>query len=475
MGAVFQVIRGSVAPKFGITGAGLDVSWSPGFGLRGHLLGGIGLGKDAELSLEGTYGIGMNVNTNCADPGNTFEAAADAELESPLLKGQATAKICVFFQSAESEASLDGSIDFLELPGDSGSKIGVDFTVSGWFDGSTTELSGNGKLRLPSLPDVSGQAAYSDVGFAACGSFAFFSGGISYRWGTGHWELFDGCDLSDFLDVSGSHAADVGRSVPVPAGRRFVALAVHGWGGAPGLVLRDPAGHTFDLPARNSMTPDLVVVVGPSDTTYVFVRRPAPGSWTILPRNGSVPIDDVKLALNRPKPVVDAHVSGHAHHRVLTWRLRPIPGQTVRFFERAPGLAHLVATTTRTTGRVKFAEAPAQPLGRSIEAVVIQDGLERARITVARFRAARPLLLRAPSRLQVRRHGTALSGTWRRVPGAVQYVIEIRSGAQTYARVYTTRPSARLEPVPSRKRLVATVRAVDRAGRSGHPQRIVLR
>ena len=60
-----------------------------------------------------------------------------------------------------------------------------------------------------------------------------------------------------------------------------------------------------------------------------------------------------------PEPQVKAKVSGKGAKRFLTYDIKPIPGQKVRFEERAPGAkaAASLGYATGTKGRIRFAPA----------------------------------------------------------------------------------------------------------------------
>ena len=96
-----------------------------------------------------------------------------------------------------------------------------------------------------------------------------------------------------------------------------------------------------------------LVLVTKTGDTYVVVEHPAAGRWT-LTNLGPVPIRQIREAYGLPKPVVHAHVSGRGQSRTLTWQLHPLPGQKVEFAEYGTDVRHLITTTAKATGKIRF-------------------------------------------------------------------------------------------------------------------------
>ena len=103
-----------------------------------------------------------------------------------------------------------------------------------------------------------------------------------------------------------------------------------------------------------------------------------------------MPIRQIREAYGLPKPVVHARVSGRGRTRTLSWRLRPIPGQKVQFAEYGTDVRHLITTTAKASGRVRFTPQTGPAGRRRIVAIVEQYGLPRATLTLASFRAPGP-------------------------------------------------------------------------------------
>ena len=109
------------------------------------------------------------------------------------------------------------------------------------------------------------------------------------------------------------------------------------------------------------------------------------------------------------------------------YSLRRIPGQEVLFTERGDGVAQELDTVRDAKGSIAFKPTIAAARGRTIEAEVIQDGLPRELITVARFKAPAQPRLRKPEIEAKRKNGT-LTLSWARVKGASDYLVEVTGG-----------------------------------------------
>ena len=127
-----------------------------------------------------------------------------------------------------------------------------------------------------------------------------------------------------------------------------------------------------------------------------------------------MPIRQIREAYGLPKPVVHAHVSGRGRARTLSWQLRPIPGQKVQFAEYGTDVRHLITTTAKATGKVRFTPQTGPAGHRRIVAIVEQNGLPRATLNVASFRAPGPPRPTKVTYLKLTRRGTSLRVSWKK-------------------------------------------------------------
>ena len=176
------------------------------------------------------------------------------------------------------------------------------------------EASATGRLELGVLGGfdvVRLGAVVSSEGWGTCGSLApppwgFLTGGIGQKWDRG-MEVLVGCDLSPYTtQVRSLGTKAAARTFDVPAGAATVAVAVRASGPAPTFRLVGPGGvRALVTPTRGVAGPfgrARVAWLGSSasDTTYVFLRLPAAGRWTLVPAAGSPSIVGVRTARSAP-------------------------------------------------------------------------------------------------------------------------------------------------------------------------------
>jgi len=163
-------------------------------------------------------------------------------------------------------------------------------------------------------------------------------------------------------------------------------------GGPAALVVTGAVGTPADTYVQG---PDAVTLrYGPRATTYLLVRQPKGGDWTVSVDGGSSTVTGISSANALPDPDVSARVTGGGASRVLRFRAGRIPGQRIVFTEVAPS------------------EGAAGP--RLVAAEVEQDGLPRTSIAVARFRTSGVVRPGSVGRVRVRREGSRAVFTWGR-------------------------------------------------------------
>jgi hypothetical protein len=94
--------------------------------------------------------------------------------------------------------------------------------------------------------------------------------------------------------------------------------------------------------------------------TFVILRAPAAGRWTLSSQAGSASITGVHSATSLPPVSVKARVAGTGRRRLI-YGIARIPGQTVRFLERgakSPSVIGQVNTGGR--GTIRLAPGPAR-------------------------------------------------------------------------------------------------------------------
>lgn len=272
-----------------------------------------------------------------------------------------------------------------------------------------------------------------------------------------------GCDLSPFrVTATARAAAGAGggaRSVRVPAGLPFVGFAVRSPGGAPLVRVMGPGGASVSSPAAGQALRSASAVVVPdaaNRTTYVFLKRPRAGTWQV---SSASPLTSVAVARGLRKPHVSARVSGKGARRVLSYSVAPLPGQQVRFAERGGGVVHELGRARGRRGRIAFKATVTSNRRRTIQAEVIQNGLPRDNLTVARFSAsARPKLVKP--RLTANRTKSSLTLSWKPVPGATSYLVEVDDGPALVQRLITRRRKVTFGGTAATGALTVRVRAL---------------
>jgi hypothetical protein len=295
----------------------------------------------------------------------------------------------------------------------------VNGEVNGFVDGlDAAELEGqvHACIRIPWAPDpcAGGGFIVSNLGIAACADVYIGSVGVGYEWG-GDFDLWWGsCDLGPWRPAlpSGPHTS-AANSFQLRAGLPSAAFAVEGVGGAPDVTLTGPHGKTISASAATPLAKkkDLFAVQSGNDTTYIVIKHPPAGTWTVT-GDGVVPIRKVLQSFGLPKPSVHATVTGKGRARMLRWRLRPIAGQRVQFVEEGKGVNNVIATSSAATGQASFRPTEGPAGKRKIVAMVEQNGLPRANLTVGAYRAPGRLHPARPRRLRIDRHGSRLVVSW---------------------------------------------------------------
>jgi hypothetical protein len=293
-------------------------------------------------------------------------------------------------------------------------------SVTGWVAGLhnfDVEGSLHGCIDVPYLPDpcAGAKAIVSSIGLAACVEALGYGVGAGATWG-GDFDAFTGCDLSPWRPVRPtSRAAANLQGFNVPAGLPAVGWEITGSGGtAPDVTVVGPNHESVTLTPTTPYTHDarFTAYETGNGKTYVIVRKPAAGRWTIA-GSGSTPITRIRQAVGLPRPAVTAKVLGHGRKRVLTWHLKPIKGQVVRFAEIGKDARHVITTTSRASGRIRFRPGAGSAGVRRIEAIVEQDKRPRTTLTVASYVAPGMVKPGRVKGLRLTRTGTRITVSWR--------------------------------------------------------------
>jgi hypothetical protein len=333
---------------------------------------------------------GLALATDCSNGANPFEFVGTTnapELEERKI-GQLKAQVlmCAYVRDPRSfafEAALSGELTVDVGPAEK--VVSAKGSASGWFHGTDFNLEGHYELKLPVIGTIAADGLLSSEGYAICGTYGFISAGIA----THNWldapEDVVGCDFGPYRAAhAAAHAAATTRAVHVAAGQRAVALAVRG---AKGVAIRGPHGERLRAAGALKTRATIVVPSSRLHTTYVFLRRPRAGTWRIRALRGA--ITRIDTATQLPRARVKGTLVRRGKRRVLTWSARAIRGQRIEIVDRtATGVVTLQRYSSRHKGRLRFTPS-AIAARHTVEALVLQDGVPRERLTILRFRAGR--------------------------------------------------------------------------------------
>ena len=255
----------------------------------------------------------------------------------------------------------------------------------------------------------------------------------------------------------------------LPSGLRVAAFAVSGADAPPGVTLTEPGGRTIGTPPdAYAQGPDAVTLrYGPRNTTYLLVRQPKGGDWTVSVDQGSSTVTGVSTANGLPDPSVAARVRGGGAARTLSFRARRIPGQKIVFAEVGNGVNRRIAATGKSAGRIRFTPSDGPAGQRLVAAIVEQDGLPRTSTYVARFRTSGVVRPGRVGRVKARRKGSRATFTWGRGKRAADY--DVTASVTDGRRLRLTQTGRKLVVgrLFRRDRVKVTVRARTGAGRLG--------
>lgn len=343
----------------------------------------------------------------------------------------------------------------------------------------------NGFLRVGGTDIASAQGVVSSLGVAACGSDFGVNAGFSYPWGgTPSVSLgLGGCDISPYvIKPMSSAAADRARAgrlapprvavVATTPGAPFEDFAVTGAGAPPTVILHGPDGAAVTPTALGPSAASAVAVAVPvpkTDTTYVMVRRPAGGTWTVSAAAGSSTITSVSAARGYPAPAIKAHVSGHGTGRRLTYSITARPGLSVSFAERSQGTYHVLGRAAGAHGTLHFTPAAGTARRRTIEAIVSDDGVQRAIVPVASYRSPPPVIPGRVHGLKIHRRGRRFQIRFGTAAGASYYLLTAssRDGRHLLRLIRRTGHSLALPVLGYKDHLRVTVVGVSALGRRG--------
>ena len=340
-------------------------------------------------------------------------------------------------------------------------------------------------IKIAGIGACAGADAYvSNRGAVACFNVLGASPGVGYRWGDTVPTFYlgvlgDGCKPSRYWEANVHAARAAGRSlagqgtppplaITVRRGETVKNIELTGQGGAPAVEVRAPDGETLTTRANEIRVGTRLRTLAheDADRTWIGIENARPGTYTITPLPGSVPI--AGMAATRPEPDarITASVRGHGTHRVLHYDAGRTPGRRVTFVERGDATWRPLGSAKLGRGTIRFTPATGPAGLREIVGQVESDGVPSPPLVLDTFRAAAPTRPGRPGRLRLRRQGKDLHVAWPRTANAAAYGVRVRlqNGTQRTLRVPAHRHRARIRAVPTTQGGVVEVRALAALG-----------
>lgn len=355
----------------------------------------------------------------------------------------------------------------------------VDGGASGFLDASTKRfnIEGGGTVCVVGVdllcPLVGTHLLVSSDGVAGCLDTFVANVGVGHRWGDGTQIYFHGCDVGPYrVQAASLHAAASGSSFTVKGGLPFVAVEAKGAGGAPALTLHGPNGETYSTGSeRGKLGTPFAFARASNATTYLGVKTPAGGKWTVTANPGST-ITSVRVADGLPKPSVKGNVTGHGDTRTLHYSVKARPGQQVRFAEQGSDAYREIGAAKTARGALRFKPSFGYARTRKIVAIVSHDGLAREKLDVARFAVPKPTRPARPRHLRVKRKGGKLLVSWARSRGAARYSVTVKTRDGARRLLVTKKHKLTIKRIPAYERGTILVTGLRIDNSAGSPAKI---
>jgi hypothetical protein len=366
--------------------------------------------------------------------------------------------------------------------------LALDADVETFIDVPSGSFSAGGSagVCIIGLCPSDAEFVISSRGIGACVHFHFPDptpdAGIGYKWGGALPKPFFGdCDITPYKVPlpPGSpprvRAAQAGaQQFQVAKGTKVVNLALDGAEGqAPKVALISPSGQRID-PSTDLHVAARAYAYYPAGagSSIVGIMKPAPGTWQVVPLDGSAPITHIEQARDATPPQVAGSVGGKGRKRLFSYRASTGNGLKTTFFEQGPMGAHQLGVAKGKRGTIKFSPANGPRGKRTIEAVVERNGVPRLRKSVATYVAPGPVRPGRVKKLTVKRSGHTVLVAWHKATGVNAYAVRIDlSDGRRVLRV-TRALKVTLKGAPRRGHVTVTVVARSRAGRAGQAAKV---
>ena len=221
------------------------------------------------------------------------------------------------------------------------------------------------------------------------------------------------------------------QRIQVAPGEDVANLLIRSDTGQPEVRVSGPSG-TVVTSAQATMSKRYYELTSASGhDALVALFHPKPGIYTVNPLPGSPAIEPVADAHTVPSPDLRVRVTGHGRARVLQYSMRPAPGQTVQFAERARDVMHFIGIASAAHGTIRFTTQDAVTQRRNIVATVYEYGEQQRPVNIGTYTAPPATKVGRVRKVTVERRRNRAVITWSRVTGATGYeVLVIRTTGQ---------------------------------------------
>ncbi|HVO52930.1 MAG TPA: LamG-like jellyroll fold domain-containing protein [Solirubrobacterales bacterium] len=367
---------------------------------------------------------------------------------------------------------VDVPLGVFEAKGEASAFVDVD---SGRFN-----AEGNGTFCIADdLGCLGASMLVSSDGIAGCGEIDVglfdVNAGAGYHWGGSfHVYLLD-CDVGPYRVYTGASqlqapaAAGWKRTLHLPAQLPAEDFELRGLGGAPDVTLRGPHGQVFSTEGKpkGGDLPFAFIRVDANDTTYIGIKNPAAGAWTVSANPGSVPIASLAAANGLKPPSVKATVAGRGPHRVLHYEIAPRPGQRVVFAEKGKDSYREIGHAKGGSGTIRFTPAFGSAGRRKLTALVQQNGATIQTLKLGSYKAPGWGSPKRPRKLLVSRHGATLKVSWQPQPGVRRFTVTVRTADGAARMLVVHGASAKIKGVAAALAGRVTVAGTEIDGSSG--------
>jgi hypothetical protein len=167
---------------------------------------------------------------------------------------------------------------------------------------------------------------------------------------------------------------------------------------------------------------------------------------------------------------VTARIGGRGRARTVSWSVKPIAGQRVRFAEIGKDVRNVIATAKGRRGSARFRPADGPAGTRRIVALVDQDGHPRTTLNVTSYRAPGMPKPGKPRQLRITRRGARVTVRWRVHDGRPfrhAVYLKVSDGRRLLRVLPAKRRSVTLRGVARRLKVTATVTGLTAANGKG--------